>query len=51
MQRILLVLTVALGMIAMMLVTAAPAFADCCNASGHNPGGKTVAVKSQNPND
>jgi hypothetical protein len=51
-QRILFVLTVAVVIAAMMVVMAAPAFADCCqriNGGGNTPGGNANGVPNVNP--
>ena len=47
MKRVLVLLTVALLVVALMAATAAPAFAD----SGKNPAGIKIGNKSTNPND
>ena len=47
MKRVLMLLTVALLVVALMVATAAPAFAD----SGRNGAGFKIGNKSTNPND
>ncbi len=50
MKRVLMVLTVALVLGAMVVVSAMPAFAFEFNASGKNPAGNKAPGQSQNPN-
>jgi hypothetical protein len=48
-KRILMILTVALLMVALIAANAAPAFA--FNGSGKTPSGVKIGNKSQNPHD